>query len=231
MSIAEEIQSLSPSAIIELFVLDLTGLPGGGGLMHFHAGTNALNLPIYWQGVEYTPLPIEAEGFDMSTQGTLPRPKIRVANVDGLLSAAVAESDDLIGATVTRKRTFAKYLDAINFPGGVNPDANPAQQFQDDEWYVDQKIGETRYVIEWELASATDLQGVTLPSRQVIQNTCWWAYRSPECGYTGTPFDANDAPCATAQDSCAKRFNSCRVRHPAGVPVPFGGYPGSTRSG
>lgn len=230
MSIAEEIQSLSPSTVVELFVLDSTAL-SGGGLMHFHAGTNQLSSSVYWQGIEYIPLPIEAEGFDLSTQGTLPRPKIRVANVDGLLSAAVKASDDLIGAIVIRKRTFAKYLDAVNFPGGVNPEANPVQEFTDDEWYVEQKLSETRYVIEWELVSATDLEGVTLPSRQVIQNTCWWGYRSPECGYTGIPFDANDVPCATAQDFCAKRFNSCRVRHPSGVPVPFGAFPGSTRNG
>lgn len=229
MTIETEIQSLSPSAIVELFVLDATNIPEGE-LMYFHAGTNALSQPVVWQGVTYTPLPIEAEGFDVSTQGTLPRPKVRVANVDGLLSAAVAASDDLVGAKFTRKRTFARYLDAVNFPGGVNPEANASQHFSDDIWYVEQKISENRYVIEWELSSALDLQGVTLPSRQVIQNTCWWRYRGPECSYVGTPFDTNDLPSTVGNDFCAKHLGSCRVRHP-NVTVPFGGFPGSVRHG
>lgn len=229
MTIAAEIQSLSPSAVIELFILDSSGLPEGG-LMYFHAGTNALYQPIVWQGNTYVALPVEAEGFSITTQGTLPRPKIRVANVDGLLSAAVAAGDDLIGAKVTRKRTFSKYLDAVNFPGGVNPDADEYQHFPDDVWYVEQKIAETRHVIEWELASAVDLQGVQLPARQVIQNSCPWVYRGPECSYTGDPFDVNDLPCVLSADFCAKRLGSCRVRHP-NVIVPFGGFPGSTRHG
>lgn len=229
MTISNEIQSLSPSAIIELFILDSTNLPGGD-LMHFHAGTNGILAPVTWRGQEYVALPVEAEGFDMSTQGTLPRPKVRVANVDGLLSAAVAASDDLVGAIFTRKRTFAKYLDAVNFPGGVNPDENQGQAFSDDVWYVEQKVSENRYVIEWELSSALDLQGVTLPSRQVIQNTCWWIYKGTECGYSGPAFDTNDAPCLPQDDFCAKRLGSCRVRH-LNVIVPFGGFPGAVRHG
>ena len=34
------------------------------------------------------------------------------------------EMDDLINAKVTRKQTFARYLDAVNFAEG-NPEANP----------------------------------------------------------------------------------------------------------
>lgn len=229
MTISNEIQSLSPSAIIELFVLDARAIQSGE-LMRFHAGTNELSLPVVWQGLTYVPMPIEAEGFDVSTQGTLPRPKIRVANADGLLSAAVAASDDLVGARLTRKRTFLRYLDAVNFSGGVNPDADANQYLADDIWFVEQKISENRYVIEWELASALDLQGVVLPSRQVIQNTCWWQYRGAGCSYVGSPFNANDMPCASVDDFCSKRLGSCRVRHP-NVIVPFGGFPGSVRHG
>jgi len=230
MTIQAEIQSLSPSAVVELFTLDSTNLPGGT-LLHFHAGTNELRQPVIWQGVEYSPLPIEAEGFDISTQGTLPRPKIRIANIDGLMSAAARESDDLIGTKVVRKRTFVKYLDGANFTGGTNPAANPDMHFPDDIWYVDQKTAENRYVIEWELASAFDLQGVTLPGRQVVQNSCWWRYRGPECNYTGGYFDKNDRQTSDpASDFCAKRLASCRARH-VNVIVPFGGYPGSVRNG
>lgn len=228
MTITAELQSLSPSAIIDVFTLDLANL--GGGITHFHAGTNGLLQPIIWQGMTYMPAPIEAEGFDLVTKGSLPRPKMRIANVDGILSAEVAQFDDLVAAKVTRKRTFAKYLDAVNFPGGVNPDADPNQYLADETWYVERKVTENRYVIEWELSSAFDLMGVMLPYRQVIQNSCTWRYRSSECGWTGAYFDKDDLLTANStSDFCAKRLSSCRARFSGTSVVPFGGFPGAIR--
>lgn len=232
MSISSEIQSLSPSAMVELFVLDLSRY--GQPMAYFHAGTNALQQPVVWQGQTYLPLPIEGEGFDVTSKGALPRPKLRVANINGLFSAEVVAHDDLVGCKVTRKRTFAKYLDAVNFPGGVNPEADPNQHFADDIWFVEQKTSEDRYVIEWVLASAFDLSGVQLPYRQVIQNSCPWRYRGAECGYTGAHMDKNDAPSTADNDICSKRLASCVARFTVGGvtrDLPFGGFPGARRYG
>lgn len=228
MTIQTEIQSLSPSALVELFVLDATNLVGGTTL-RFHAGTNALTQPVVWQGLTYYPLPIEAEGFDYSSKGVLPRPKMRVANVQGLFSAAASESEDLVGCKIYRKRTMVRYLDAVNFSGG-NPDADPNQALPDDMFYVEQKTMESRYVIEWELASAFDLFGVLLPRRQVIQNACMWKYRSASCGYMGTTYlDTNDDPTTSELDSCSKRLASCRARFGVAAVLPYGGFPGALR--
>lgn len=213
-----------------MFVLDASNLVGGS-VMRFHAGTNGLQQPVVWQGQTYIPLPIEAEGFDISSQGTLPRPKMRVANVQGMFSAAAAENEDLVNCKVTRKRTFARFLDAVNFPSGINEDADPNQELPDDIYYVEQKTNENRYVVEWELSSAFDLFGVQLPRRQVIQNTCMWRYRSPNCGYIGTGyFDANDRPCSANLDVCGKRLTSCRIRFGTSNALPYGGFPGALRS-
>lgn len=229
MSIQAEIQSLSPSAQMEFFVLDATAI--GGGVSRFHAGTNALQMPVWWQGQEYLPLPIEAEGFDMSTKGTLPKPRIRIANINGLFSAEVRDRDDLIGSKVVRKRTHTKYIDARNFPGGVNLTADPNQHLTDDIWFVDRKVTENKYIIEWELASAFDVQGVMLPFRQVVQNSCQWRYRGPECGWTGGYYDKNNLPAnSSANDYCAKHLSSCRCRF-LNSDLPFGGYPGAQRLG
>lgn len=228
-ALTAEIQSLSPSALIELFTIDATNLPGGE-VTRFHAGTNGLMQPVIWQGNEYLALPIEAEGFDITTKGTLPRPRLRVANANGMFSAITSEFDDLVGCKIIRSRTFARFLDAANFPDG-NPDADPNQHFEDDIWFVEQKLLENPLMIEWELSSAFDLQGVMLPKRQVVQNSCQWKYRGPECGYVGVAyFDKNDQPCDQTNDYCAKRLVSCELRHPEQV-VPFGGFPGSVRYG
>lgn len=237
-TIQEEIQSLSPSAIIEMFVLDTTLLEGGG-IYRFHAGTNNLQSPVTWQGLEYLPLPIEAEGFDMTAAGTLPRPKIRVANVEGLFSAMVSSMEDLVGCKIIRKRTMARFMDAVNFKAG-NPEADPSQHFPDQMWFIDQKTSENKHLIEWELASAFDLQGVMLPFRQVIQNACCWKYRGPECGYSEEVyFDKNDQRTWNkAEDFCAKRLSSCEVRFVRQVMgdivvnegiLPYGGFPGVQR--
>lgn len=225
--IKSELQSLSPSALLEFFEIDLTSV--GGEIVRFHAGTNGLTQPVTWQGNLYTPYPIEATGFDLSAKGTLPRPRIRVANVDGVLSYDVMRFDDLVGQKLIRRRTFARFLDAVNFPGGVNAEADPDQHLPDDVWYVEQKLSENRLMIEWELASPFDLIGVLLPRRQIIQNSCPWGYRGPECGYVGTSyFNTSDQPCGPADDSCAKRLGSCQLRFPTGS-LPFGGFPGVLR--
>lgn len=231
VKVTGEIQKLSPSAVLELFVLEI---PNTDFKTYFHAGTNELHGDVIWQGQTYIALPVQAEGFDISAKGELPRPKIAIANIQGLFSALIRKYDDLIGAKLIRKRTFARYLDAKNFKNG-NPNADPNVAFPDDLWYFDQKKEETKLSITWELASAFDLQGVQLPKRQIIQNYCQWKYRGGECGYTGGYFDINDKPCYDqSQDCCAKKLSSCKVRftllNPYDTVLPFGGFPGATRN-
>lgn len=224
-AITSEIQKLEPSAIVELFEVDLT--PYGGDLLRFHAGTNELRQNVVWQGNTYTAFPVKASGFDFNGQGQAARPQLLVSNVLGSITALVLQYDDIVGAKVTRKRTLAKYLDAANFSGGVNPTADPSAAFADDVYYVDRKVTETNEVVEFELAPAMDLTGVMLPRRQIVQNTCPWRYRGGECSYTGTNyFDANDQPVASAaQDVCSKRLSSCKARFGEYAELPYGGFP------
>lgn len=223
MSIVRDVQTLSPGALIELFELDLTAR--GGGILRFHAGTNELHTPIIWQGHEYVPMPVDADGFDINGRGQLPRPKLRVANIDGVISQAL-QSDDLAGVKVVRRRTLSQYLDAVNFSSG-NPTADPAAEFPQDVFFIDRKTAETRAYVEFELSSSFDVVGVQLPKRQIIQNSCPWRYRGPECGYTGGAVaDQHDALTADiAQDACGKRLDSCRLRWGEFGILPYGGFP------
>lgn len=224
-TITSEIQKLAPSAVIELFILDATSF--GGDVIRFHAGTNGLRQKLVWQGVEYEPFPVAANGFEFNGSGQLPRPKLVFANVTGFITALVLAYQDLLGAKVTRKRTLLKYLDAVNFPGGVNPSADATAEFADDVYFIDRKSVETRDLVEFELASSFDLNGVKLPRRQIVQNVCPWKYRGEECGYTGTAyFNSGDQPVANAsQDVCGKRLTSCKARFGQYAELPFGGFP------
>ena len=124
--IVNEIQNLSPSAVIEMFELDFGDSETNN--IFFHAGTNELRQNIVWQGKTYMALPIEANGFDISSKGELPRPKLTIANIDGMFSSLIRQYDDLIGLKLIRRRTFARYLDAVNFTNG-NPTADPQYSF------------------------------------------------------------------------------------------------------
>lgn len=225
MTIQQDIQKLEPGSIIELFELDLTSI--GGDYFRFHAGKNKLISNVTWQGLVYSAFPVNADGFELTGNDKLPRPTIAVANVTGIVSAALRDFNDLLGAKVTRKRTLTKYLDAVNFPGSVNPTADPDQHFADEIWYIDRKASENKMVVSFELATPWDVQGSKLPRRQVIANTCTWRYRSAECSFAGGAVaDINDVPTTNINlDVCGKRLTSCKLRFGEFAELPYGGFP------
>lgn len=226
--VASDVQKLAPGNLIELFTIDNTAI--GGSIHNFHAGSNGLSQAIVFDNVTYSMWPIEAYGFELSAKGTLPTPTMKVANITGIIGALCNDLDDLINAKLTRRRVFAKYLDAINFPTGVNPSASPTNKFPDEIWYVERKVNENAIFVEFTLSSSMDVEGIKLPLRQVIANSCPWKFRGPECGYTGTSyFDINDAVTNSAGDVCGKRLNSCKLRFGTYGELPFGGFPGAGR--
>ena len=180
-----EIQNINPSAIIELFVLQLstslhgtnTGLPTSNNetnIYRFHAGSNLdANGEIVFANKRYLRLPVTAEGFAFQ-RGQLPRPKFIVSNVLGTVSTildavnTITPGNDLTGATVTRIRTMARFIDAVNFPGNTNPlgTPDPTAEFKREIYTIDRKSTENRDIVEFELAATFDLDGVRAPKRQ-----------------------------------------------------------------
>ena len=120
--IVTDLQKPNPSAVIELFTLETTlELHGSNSIYRFHNGTNLNNNEdVIWAGNQYIRMPIQATGFAYQ-RGQLPRPKLSVSNALGTITAIllnvnkVTRGNDLSAATVTRIRTLARYLDAVNF--------------------------------------------------------------------------------------------------------------------
>ena len=170
-----EVQKINPSAIIELFTLQLdNSLHGATTIYRFHSGSNLnANGEIVWAGNAYQRFPIEANGFAYQ-RGQIPRPKLVVSNALGTISAILltvnqtTTGNDLTGATVTRIRTMARFLDAVNFPGNSNPlgTPDPTAEFKRQIFIIDRKATENREVVEFELAGAIDMAGVRAPKRQ-----------------------------------------------------------------
>lgn len=230
-----EAQKLTPDTVVHLFDLDLTDL--GGSVSYFTPEIEDPDAPVInWRENEYIPLPISAEGFELSSTGQFPRPKITLANVLGTLKSEMEQYNNLVGATVTRWRTFAKHLD-----DGADPD--PDIYFPPDVYRIDRKANETPIFVEFELASVIDQQGVYLPRRQILRNTCTHIYRvwdatngvfdysKATCPYAGANY-FNENGTVTAlpeEDQCSKLLDSgCKKRFP-GEPLPTRAFPGVGR--
>lgn len=185
-----------------------------------------------WGGNAYTPIPFEASGFERSGSGPFPRPKVRMSNLFNEGSALAQEYMDLMGAVVTRRRVYPENLDNGAFP-------DPLAQMAPDVFIVDRKSMQNGTVIEWELASALDQQGVMLPGRQILRDVCPWSYRVWDgtkfvyaaengCPYTGTDYfnDKGQSVASPELDKCSHQLNSgCRRRYGTKADLPFGGFP------
>lgn len=139
----------------------------------------------------YTKLPIEFSGYSQSMEGTLARPTLTVANVLTTFGDAINMSNDsFIGATLTRRRTLASQV-------GISPAAAPGSgvptEFPLQVFIVDRLQTETALAVVFELANPFDLDGITIPTRQIVPNNCSWAYQglnfatpTGACGWNNT---------------------------------------------
>ena len=174
-AIVSNLQNINPSSIIELFTLQLdNSLHGATTVYRFHAGSTLKdNGEIVWAGNTYQRFPIKAEGFAFQ-KGQLPRPTLTVSNALGTITTILAAvnattaGNDLTGATVTRIRTLARFIDAVNFPSNVNPygTPDPTAEFPQEIYKIDRKSSENREFVQFELAAVFDLAGIRAPKRQ-----------------------------------------------------------------
>jgi lambda family phage minor tail protein L len=223
MTLTADVQQSWHDGLVELYDIDFSLITGDpADILYLANQVKPNGTKIQWKGQTYEPLPISGTGFEKVSAGQTPQPSLTIANALGVFSPAIDTLGDLIGAKVTRRRTFGKYLDG-------EPAADPSQEFPLDVFYIEQKTSENAIAITWTLSSILDLEGVRLPRRLITQNYCQWKYRSSECGYTGGPVaDERDRPTGSlSNDICGKRLQSCQLRFP-NQSLPFGGFPGAT---
>lgn len=137
------------------------------------------------------------------------------------LSGMAEDLQSLVGATVVRRRVYARFLDALNFVAG-NPEADPEQELSD-RWVVEQLSELTAMTASFVLATPTETDGALFPGRIMLANTCMWDYRGDECGYNGPAVaDEFDNPTTDIRrDRCSKCMRGCELR---GMVANFGGF-------
>ena len=183
-----EQNKFAPSALLQLFELDARSI--NGSRLYFHAGVNGNYEPVIFDGIEYTPFPIEVEDMEIDGKGTLPRIKVAASNVNGVLSLILAKTSNLIGAKIIRRKVFARFIDDENWPFNTNPygTADPNAAYEDEIFYINRKIKEDRISVEFEGVTPLELDDVQLPSRPALATVCPFKYRNARtCGYSGPP--------------------------------------------
>lgn len=207
------------SALIVLWEVDLTEV--GGERYFFCNEQNEKGESVTWQGRQYQAYPIQGSGFEMNGKGASARPTLKVSNLHGMVTGMAEDLQSLVGATVVRRRVYARFLDAVNFVAG-NPEADPEQELSD-RWVVEQMSQLTAMTASFVLATPTETDGALFPGRIMLANTCMWDYRGDECGYNGPAVaDEFDNPTTDIRkDRCSKCMRGCEMR---GMVANFGGF-------
>nr|BAR24734.1 Phage minor tail protein L [uncultured Mediterranean phage uvMED]BAR24811.1 Phage minor tail protein L [uncultured Mediterranean phage uvMED]BAR24830.1 Phage minor tail protein L [uncultured Mediterranean phage uvMED]BAR24890.1 Phage minor tail protein L [uncultured Mediterranean phage uvMED] len=234
--LAEELLRLEPTAVIDLFEVELTAAVNGvDDTLRYHAGLNGITETIKFGGVSYPAVPVEVDGFEFSAKGTLPRPTLRVANISNAITSLML-TYDVLAAEVRRIRTFVKFIDTSNFnanPGFTREtdvedflltqggDTLIEQSFNDtadpdakivETWYIDRVANENLQFVEFELAPKIDLTNLAIP-RRTIEEFCPWKYRGTRCGYKGDScFTVTDQPITGGTLADRKAADSCGKR-------------------
>lgn len=220
-------ESLDPGNEVILFKIDLTTI--GYPTILFFTPSRQDGGTLWFKGDEYESRPIQATGFDKSSDSAPPEPVLLMGNADKGGHALLKQYNDLINAKVTRYRTHSRFLDKLP-NGDVNPDSDPTAHYLPEIWYIEQKEGSDHLQIKWRLSSSLDLSGKKVPARTMLKNVCRRPYRfwDAEAGQWIYPNTPNACPYAGAamftlegavtndpmQDRCAKNYgNGCTKRY------------------
>lgn len=230
-ALTELAQQPAADALVTLFELDATAL-GDSSIRRF-TSTAWQSSVVRFGGRSYAPIDIEATGFEWQGQGAPPTPSLRLVNTNLVLGALARDFGDLVGAGLTRLRTYARFLD-----DGFSPD--PAMHFPPDLYRIERKVAQNKLFIEFELAVPFDQEGQLLPGRVMLRDSCTHTYRrwigggfsylAATCPYVGSAYfrATGQATSTASQDRCGKRLSDCQKRF-GNEPLPTRAFPGLAR--
>jgi len=168
----------------------------------------------------------------------------------------ISKNEDVLGSVVLHRKTLLKntyvydsagagayytYEDRIAKTTAISPVPLP-KEFPSGRYILDRVAAENQIIVQFELASPFDIQGLKIPNRYIIGKYCPWEYKGVAegsvksgCSWendTGPYFDIDNNSTTAAGDVCGKTIQSCKARfHNTDdtIPLPFGGFPGSRK--
>lgn len=209
-------------SLIELFDITLpsgtkiylcNGLSDGTSNIYFPQKTiSSGTYPLH----EYVALPLEISGLETSGSGVNNRPTLTLANIpvlsrtiannsDGtsdeetllsiLSDEGLVNNEDLLTTRVEYRRTLLSYTYTSSDSA---PSSSPVE-FPSHTYVIDRVASETALLVQFDLASPIDVEGLELPNRQVIGRYCPWRYQGGQL--------ENDGGCSWPKDSNGRFFN------------------------
>ena len=176
-TLINDLQKQSPgSPLVSLFELELSPTSS----VYFHSGNDESYADIQFRDKDtpttirtYEALPVEFQGFEVSSEGPGARPTVSFATVltKFITSLGNFTLEDLVGKKIYRRRTLQKYL------YGESGDSNPPIEYGIQSYIIDRKATQNSLAVIFELASPFDLDTVAIPRRVIIPNSCNWQYQ------------------------------------------------------
>lgn len=147
MSIDSYVQHPNLGPFLKLFELETAGTI-------FYFTPHLDQTDIVYNGNVYTPLPVELSD-NRSSADAPARPKLTLSNLNKFLFLAVVQ-DDLVGATLTRKRTFQEFLN------------DPSMYLHEERFIITQVLALTHQFITLQLGVPIDRNTVKLPRKMIL---------------------------------------------------------------
>lgn len=228
----DKYQSLDTQKKIRLIEVDARSI--GADIYRFHAipiyqeakGDEPVDsTPILFGGERYEAFPYEITGIEAGSS-SMPRPTLRIGDIESKVTALCYAYRDLRGATVNIIETLAEYLDGAEY-----------ESYEEKQVFTfminSKRSAVAGGIIEFELNTPIDLGKAQIPSMPVT-NICYWCsrgqYRSGDgCKYNGDLyFDKDGNPVDDpSKDVCGGTLTDCKIRF-IDDELYFGGQPAST---
>lgn len=139
---------------------------------------------------EYLAVPLELSGISISSSGVSTRPTLSIANIPVLSRSLDADettlydegiysNEDLLGTVVEYRTTLTTHLKSLGDAAAL------PIEFPQHKFVLDRVSSENNIVVAFELATVFDIEGVTLPFRQINGRYCPWEYQGHALGARG----------------------------------------------
>lgn len=211
---AEETAKTEQSKLLHLFKLEVYN---NGYISDTYYFVDS-NYDIEYNGVTYTKFPIKYSAIDITSDGTIDKASVSVANVNRELMALVELNDGLRNSKLSILTVYEKFVDYVYTladDGTVTKVTNAGKDLTAyvlDAFIIDSYQADEQ-VIQFQLEPVINLN-VKIPRRRFLPNSCTFNFKdAATCGYVGSA-----TRCDKTLHNCKELENSVR----------YGGFPGVT---